>query len=118
MYATGQVTLRIAPAEAAAVTGRLRAHPPAEVAGQPVAEVVDYSEPGGVLPPTDMLAFGLAGGDRVIVRPSGTEPKLKIYIETVEKVSGGDLAGSRDRARERLGKTAAAMRAAADGDAL
>lgn len=114
VHATGQVALRIPPAEAAAVTGRLRAHPPAEIAGRPVAELVDYSEPGGPLPPTDMLAFGLAGGDRVIVRPSGTEPKLKIYIETVEPVSGGDLAGSRRHAHERLGKVAAAMRAATE----
>ena len=106
MHATGQVTLRIPPAEAAAITDRLRARPPAEIAGHPVAEVVDYSEPAGPLPPTDMLAFGL-GGDRVIVRPSGTEPKLKIYIETVEPVSGDDLARSRDRAHRRL-KTIAA----------
>ena len=114
VHVTGQVTLRIPPSEAAAATGALRAHPPAEIAGLPVAEVVDYAEPAGPLPPTDMLAFGLAGGDRVIVRPSGTEPKLKIYIETVEPVSGGDLAGSRGRARERLGRVAAAMRAATE----
>ena len=110
VHATGQVTLRIPPAEAVAATRRLGVHPPAEIAGHPVVEVVDYSEPAGPLPPTDMLAFGLAGGDRVIVRPSGTEPKLKIYIETVQGVSGGDLAAARRHAQDRLGRIAEAVR--------
>ena len=118
VHATGQVTLRFPPAEAAAgpaaANGRLRADPPAEIAGHPVTAVTDYSEVGGPLPPTDMLAFDLGGGGRVVVRPSGTEPKLKIYIETVEPVSGGDLEGSRGRAHDRLGKLAAAMRAAVE----
>ena len=110
VHATGQVTLRIPPGEAAAVTGRLRAHPPAEIAGLPVAELVDYAEPAGPLPPTDMLAFGLARGDRVIVRPSGTEPKLKVYIETVQGVLGGDLAAARRQAENRLDRIAGAVR--------
>lgn len=113
VHATGQVTLRFPPAEAAAgpaaATGRLRADPPAEVAGYPVTAVTDYSEPHGPLPPTDMLAFGLGGGDRVIVRPSGTEPKLKVYIETVEQLVAGDLAAAGRRARARLGEIAEAM---------
>ena len=114
VHATGQVTLRFPLAEAAAgpaaATSRLRADPPAEIAGHPVAEVVDYSGPAGPLPPTDMLAFRLAGGDRVIVRPSGTEPKLKIYVETVQGVSGDDLAAARRHAQERRGRIAEAVR--------
>jgi len=114
VHATGQVTLRFPPAEAAAgpaaATSRLRANPPAEIAGHPVAEVVDYSGPAGPLPPTDMLAFRLAGGDRVIVRPSGTEPKLQIYVETVQGVSRDDLAAARRHAQERLGRIAEAVR--------
>ena len=113
VHATGQVTLRFPPAEAAAgpaaATGRLRADPPAEIAGHPVTAVTDYSEVGGPLPPTDMLAFGLGGGDRVIVRPSGTEPKLKVYIETVEQLIADDLEAASERARARLGQIAAAM---------
>ena len=61
-------------------------------------------------PATDMLVFGLGGGDRVIVRPSGTEPKLKIYIETTEEVRGGDLATARRHAHDRLGRIAEAVR--------
>ena len=124
VHATGQVTVRFPPAEAAAgpaaATGRLRAHPPAEIAGQRVLSVTDYaarpsgtgsdSEPAAQLPPTDMLAFALEGSDRVIVRPSGTEPKLKVYIETVEPVRDGDLAASRAVADRRLRTISDAMR--------
>ena len=113
VHATGQVTLRFPPAEAAAgpaaATGRLRADPPVEIAGHPVTAVTDYSEVGGPLPPTEMLAFGLGGADRVIVRPSGTEPKLKVYIETVEQLVAGDLEAASQRARARLGQIAEAM---------
>ena len=113
VHATGQVTLRFPSAEAAAgpaaATSRLRADPPAEIAGHPVTAVTDYSEVGGPLPPTDMLAFSLGGGDRVIVRPSGTEPKLKVYIETVEQLVTGDLEAASQRARARLGQLAEAM---------
>ena len=114
VHATGQVTLRFPPAEAAAgpaaATSRLRADLPAEIAGHPVTAVTDYAEPRGPLPPTDMLAFGLGDRDRVIVRPSGTEPKLKVYIETVEAVTGGDLAAARRHAQDRLGRIAEAVR--------
>ena len=62
------------------------------------------------LPATDMLVFGLGGDDRVIVRPSGTEPKLKVYVETTEEVRGGDLGAARRRAQDRLGRISEAMR--------
>ena len=163
VHATGQVTVRFPPAEAAAgpaaATDRLRRNPPADVAGLTVVAVTDYLTPSvaeseaagqwipasagmtveetpdptgeGIpaldrspghasagmtmegtpgpdqslptdnpspptdnrLPATDMLVFGLGGGDRVIVRPSGTEPKLKVYVEAVEDVTDGGLAG-------------------------
>ncbi len=118
VYVTGQVTVRFPPAEArsgpAAATDRLREHPPAAVAGQPVVSVTDYRAASGQLPPTDMLAFGLEAGDRVIVRPSGTEPKLKAYIETVEQRAADDLGAARHRARDRLGRIAAAMQELVD----
>ena len=50
---------------------------------------------------SDVLRIDLAGGIRVVVRPSGTEPKLKCYCEAVEPV-GGDAGGARRRARARL----------------
>ena len=114
VHATGQVTVRFPPTEAAAgpsaATGRLRAHPPGEIAGLAVLSVTDYQDRSGMLPATDMLAFELEGGDRVIARPSGTEPKLKAYIETVEAVHAGDLGAARRRAHDRLGRISEAVR--------
>ena len=122
----------------AAATRRLREHLPSDLAGRPVTSVTDYlatpargpaAESGvagdcipasagmtmggtshAAQPATDMLVFGLGGGDRVIVRPSGTEPKLKIYLETTEEVRGGDLATARRHAHDRLGRIAEAVR--------
>ena len=114
VYATGQLTVRFPAAEAAAgpaaATDRLRADLPAEIAAQPVTSVTDYRRPADQLPGTDMLVFGLGGDDRVIVRPSGTEPKLKVYVETTEEVRGGDLGAARRRAQDRLGRISEAMR--------
>ncbi len=53
-------------------------------------------------PPTEGLRWYLADGSRVIVRPSGTEPKLKVYLEVVEPVAEDDLRGARERAAGRL----------------
>jgi phosphomannomutase len=78
----------------------LRAAPPAELAGQPVLDVADLAS-GGPLPPSDVLIFRLPGS-RVVVRPSGTEPKLKCYLEVVEPVAGGGLPAARERAAARL----------------
>ena len=63
----------------------------------------------GGLPPTDGLRYHLADGSRVIVRPSGTEPKLKVYLEVIEPVAGrpGTLATARAR-RGRAGWPASA----------
>lgn len=57
----------------------LRGKPPVELAGQPVTEVVDYDRDGTGLPRSNVLRFVLAQGEAV-VRPSGTEPKLKVYL--------------------------------------
>lgn len=58
----------------------LRVQPPAQVAGRDVAEVVDYAEGVGDLPKANVVEFRLAGGGKLIVRPSGTEPKIKAYL--------------------------------------
>lgn len=58
----------------------LRTQPPAQVAGRDVAEVVDYAEGVGDLPKANVVEFRLAGGGKLIVRPSGTEPKIKAYL--------------------------------------
>ena len=56
----------------------------------------------GGLPPTDGLRYRLGSGARVVVRPSGTEPKLKCYLEAVVAVPDGDLAAARAEASGRL----------------
>lgn len=58
----------------------LRAQAPAQVADRDVAEVVDYAEGVGDLPKANVVEFRLAGGGKLIVRPSGTEPKIKAYL--------------------------------------
>jgi phosphomannomutase len=74
----------------------VRATPPREVAGRQVVDVEDLA-PGGRLPPSDVLIWTLDGA-RLVVRPSGTEPKLKIYAEAVVPVTD-DVASARAAAR-------------------
>ena len=50
------------------------------IGGLPVEKLLDYSSGIDGLPPSDVLKFLLSGGCSVVVRPSGTEPKLKLYI--------------------------------------
>ena len=75
----------------------VRETPPSEVAGRAVLEVEDLAV-GERLPPSDVLIWTLDGA-RVVVRPSGTEPKLKIYAEAVVHVTG-DVEDARRRASE------------------
>jgi phosphomannomutase len=58
----------------------LRARPPATLAGRPVERVVDLAAGATGLPQADVLIVR-AADTRVVVRPSGTEPKLKLYLE-------------------------------------
>ncbi|WP_433141751.1 phospho-sugar mutase [Actinomadura nitritigenes] len=97
LHATSQLSVRVDDLSLiAGAMARLRANPPAELGGRAVEAFDDLS--GGVngLPPTDGLRFRL-GGARVVIRPSGTEPKLKCYLEVVRPVSG-DVAAARERA--------------------
>jgi phosphomannomutase len=87
----------------------LRATPPTELGGQPVLDVADLSG-GGPLPPSDVLIFRLLGS-RLVVRPSGTEPKIKCYLEVVEPVTADGLAAARARAAARLAPLRAATSA-------
>ena len=65
---------------------RLRITPPTNLAGQDVRAAVDLSAGYRDLPATDALMYTTADDSRVIVRPSGTEPKLKCYLEVVRPV--------------------------------
>lgn len=75
----------------------------ASLAGSPLTSTVDLSEGSEDLPPTDGLVFTSERNDRVVARPSGTEPKLKCYLETIVDVpEGTDLNAIRDEAAARL----------------
>jgi phosphomannomutase len=123
VFATAQVAVRFDDiARIGAAMQRLRASPPAEIGGEPVAELRDLLTDSGPMPPSDVLLFHLAGGGRVALRPSGTEPKLKAYLEAVAPVSPmasvgpaapmdpvASLAETRAQASERLGRLCAAI---------
>ena len=68
-------------AEIKRVMARFRSEPPKAIAGHAVEQALDLAKGEGGLPPSDVLVWRLAGGRRVIMRPSGTEPKLKSYYE-------------------------------------
>ncbi|MGW5614594.1 phospho-sugar mutase [Streptomyces sp. NPDC003877] len=103
LHATDQLSVRVEDLSliTAAMT-RLRVQPPAELAGLPVTRTDDLTQGTDPLPPTDGLRYTLEGA-RVIVRPSGTEPKLKCYLEVVVPVaSHAGLPAARAQATEVL----------------
>lgn len=61
----------------------LRTSAPKTIAGYEVAEVVDYDADGTGLPRADVLEYRLVNGAKLMVRPSGTEPKIKVYLSAV-----------------------------------
>ncbi|GAA3444211.1 phospho-sugar mutase [Planomonospora venezuelensis] len=102
LHATSQLSVRVSDLSLiAGAMARLRATPPAELGGRKVESAEDLNLGAGGLPPTDGLRYLLTGGARVVVRPSGTEPKLKCYLEVVVPVTG-EVAGARARAAEDL----------------
>jgi phosphomannomutase len=103
VHHTSQVSVRVSDlARIGAVMARLRSAPPTRLGDAAVLEVDDLLAPSGPLPPTDGVRLLLQGGGRVVVRPSGTEPKVKCYLEVVEPVPGGDVAAARAVAAARM----------------
>ncbi|KHD72841.1 phospho-sugar mutase [Actinoplanes utahensis] len=93
LHATDQLSVRVDDlAEIGAAMGRARRNPPVTLLGAPVVDAVD------LLPENDVLTFRTATA-RVVIRPSGTEPKLKAYLEVVVD---GDPATARTRAAAEL----------------
>ncbi|RYP86226.1 phospho-sugar mutase [Nocardioides guangzhouensis] len=87
LHATDQLSARVSDlSEIPAAMARLRETPPSSLGGLAVLGVDDLSLGSADLPPTDGLRYRLADGARVIVRPSGTEPKVKCYLEVVVPV--------------------------------
>ena len=87
----------------AGIMNTLRTNPPVEFAGRKVVSLTDYNKPEETgLPKANVLIFGLEDGATVVVRPSGTEPKIKTYFTTL----GKDLA----EAQKEKGELAAVLK--------
>lgn len=81
-FASGQVSVRVTElADIPRIMARLRAHPPTHLGTVAVRAIDDFAEGVGGFPPSDILRIHLEDGSRVIVRPSGTEPKVKVYLD-------------------------------------
>jgi len=87
-HATEQISIRLSDlSKVGVILGGLRSNPPQSIAGRAVTSIDDLAAPTDGLPPTDGLRIWLDGGVRIIIRPSGTEAKMKCYIEVIEKDS-------------------------------
>ena len=118
VHLTSQLTLRTA--DQARVMSELRSCPPAAFGDEPVSGLTDLAgspaadgaagAPGVPVPRADVLIFRLPGA-RVVLRPSGTEPKIKCYIEITEPLAGRSLGAAREAAAKRLAPLRAALEA-------
>ena len=102
LHATSQLSVRV---EDLSIISRametLRSSPPSSLGGLAVTSVDDLADGYHDLPPTDGIRLGLEGSTRIIARPSGTEPKLKCYIEVVVPVEDS-IEASREVADENI----------------
>ncbi|MDT0434337.1 MULTISPECIES: phospho-sugar mutase [Streptomyces] len=114
LHATDQLSVRVEDLSVISdAMRRLRERPPTELAGLAVTRAEDLTRGTGSLPPTDGLRYTLDGA-RVVVRPSGTEPKLKCYLEVVVPVgSHAELPAARARGAELLAAVKRDLSAAA-----
>lgn len=112
LHVNAQRSIALAP-NSPPVGDKLRTTPPTEIAGRKVLIVEDFKLARRTfadgktevitLPTSDVLIYHLDGGARVIVRPSGTEPKLKCYYEVVAQFAAGeDFASAQERADEQM----------------
>lgn len=105
VHATDQLSVRVDDlARIDAIMAHLRQSPPHELGGLAVETIEDMRDGTAELPGTDALRYHLESGGRVVVRPSGTEPKLKCYLEVVipAAAAAGDLPAARAAAAARL----------------
>ena len=85
-HGTEQISIRVADtSQITKLLTRLRNNHPTQIAGRAVLSIDDLAKPQDGLPPTDGLRLWIDGGIRMIVRPSGTEAKMKCYIEVITK---------------------------------
>jgi len=85
-HGTEQISIRVAEmSQITQLLAGIRKNPPSHIAGRAVLSIDDLADPQDGLPPTDGLRLWIDGGIRMIVRPSGTEAKMKCYIEVIAK---------------------------------
>jgi phosphomannomutase len=112
VHLTAQLT--VATSTPVDVMARLRGAPPAELGGEAVTAITDLTGGTRELPSADVLTYQLPGA-RVVIRPSGTEPKIKAYLEVVEPVLAGHLAEARRAAAGQLAPLREAVQALLTG---
>ncbi|MGV8876775.1 MAG: phospho-sugar mutase [Rhodoglobus sp.] len=89
-FASRQVSMRFDEvSEIGQMMSRVRANPPTEVGGHTVSLITDFRDGIDGFLASDILRFDFDGGARIIVRPSGTEPKLKFYVDASSTVGDG-----------------------------
>lgn len=108
-YASGQISVRVTDvSKIADVMARLRESPPEQIGSAAVESIDDLVNGFEGFPPSDVLRIRLEGASRIIVRPSGTEPKLKVYLDTFS--DEGSVAERKAAAEATLAELDAAMR--------
>ncbi|MET3811739.1 phospho-sugar mutase [Arthrobacter sp. UYEF3] len=114
LHASDQLSIRVADHGLLdAMMNRLRVSPPDSFGGSAVETAADLAEGSEHLPPTDGMLYLTRDHTRVIIRPSGTEPKLKCYLEVIRSVgSAAELPAARLEARAALDGVLADVREA------
>jgi len=109
-YASSQISIRVSDlSDIPRIMDTLRNDRPRAIGSIDVLSVDDFTAGFGGFPPSDILRFHLDGKGRIIVRPSGTEPKLKVYIDASS--TNGDAANRRAEADATVAELDRAMRA-------
>ncbi|MDP1719708.1 MAG: phospho-sugar mutase [Candidatus Nanopelagicaceae bacterium] len=102
-HGTEQISVRVTDmVQIATVLDSLRSNPPVEIAGFQVIAIDDLMKPKDKLPPTDGLRIWLEDAIRVIIRPSGTEAKIKCYLEVITDQGAGEAQKILDQLRTPL----------------
>jgi phosphomannomutase len=114
LHATSQLALHLADSsQMSGVMRALRRDAPREIGGVEVARVIDLADGWEGLAPTDGVIFSLADSSRLTIRPSGTEPKVKCYLEVIERLAPTADFQAVSRARRAAAARLAALKQAA-----
>ena len=108
-FSSGQISIRVTDlSRISELMAQLRNNPPHAIGGIAVTRTEDLAEGTDELPASDVLRYSLEDGSRIMVRPSGTEPKLKVYLDS--RSDSGDYSARKAAAEQSLYTLEAAMR--------